>query len=127
MNLFKRVPFMDELLIKSRVLIKPYFIGHKVKVELNNLYILELSYSEAIEAQKQLSVAIHKLEQKDKAPVKASNFERKVTKGINAVETNEDAPYVVIYSESGLTPEGEQSIREASEQARSILPVQATS
>jgi hypothetical protein len=64
MKLFKRVPFLDELLIKSRVLIKPYFIGHKVKIELNNTYILELSYSEALEANKQLSAAIHKLEQK---------------------------------------------------------------
>jgi tRNA pseudouridine-54 N-methylase len=46
---------------------------------------------------------------------------------INAVRTNEDAPYVVIESESGLTPEGEQSIRESAEKVRSILPVQEKS
>jgi hypothetical protein len=66
MKLFKRVPFLDELLVKCRVLIKPYTIGRKVKIELNNTYIVELSYSEAIEAQKQLNEAICKLAQKDK-------------------------------------------------------------
>ena len=70
---------MDELLIKSRVLIKPYFIGRTVKVELNNAYILELSYIEAVEAQKQLGAAIHKLEQADKTPVKASDIEKKLS------------------------------------------------
>ena len=65
MNLFKRVPFLDELLIKSRVLIKPYFVGKKVKIELNNTYLLELTYEEALDAKEQLSKAIHKLEEKD--------------------------------------------------------------
>ncbi len=65
MKLFKRVPFLDELLIKSRVLIKPYFVGKKVKIELNNTYLLELTYEEALEAKEQLSNAIHKLEAKE--------------------------------------------------------------
>jgi hypothetical protein len=49
---------MADPLIKSEVLTKPYVIGRKVKVELSNTYILELSCTEAIEAQYQLSAAI---------------------------------------------------------------------
>jgi hypothetical protein len=46
---------------------------------------------------------------------------------INTVEANDDVPYVIIESDSGLTLEGEQHIRGAIEQARSTPPEQATS
>lgn len=49
---------------KSRVLIKPYFIRPRVAIELHSTYALELSYDEALDARKQLNVAIQRLEKK---------------------------------------------------------------
>ena len=89
MKLFKRIPFMDELLKQSRVLIKPYFVGRKVKIELNNAYILELSYSEALEANKQLTEAIRKLDEKiqliKSAQLQQTPTMKKLTHMINTI------------------------------------------